>query len=54
LRSFAIASFCFCSSASYNRDRSTFIAFALFFTWDFSSCCETTMPVGMCVMRTAE
>jgi hypothetical protein len=26
----------------------------LFWSWDFSSCIETTTPVGLCVMRTAE
>src|SRR5262249_6213073 len=36
------------------RERRTFIAFALFLICDFSSCCETTTPVGICVMRTAE
>ena len=33
---------------------STFIAFTLFLSWDFSSWQVTTTPVGMCVMRTAE
>jgi hypothetical protein len=35
------------------RDARTFIAFALFLCCDFSSWHCTTMPVGMCVMRTA-
>ena len=30
------------------------MAFARFLICDFSSCCETTRPLGMCVMRTAE
>ena len=30
------------------------IAEALFCSWDFSFWQETTMPVGMCVSRTAE
>ena len=40
-------------SASYNRARSTFIPFARFLCCDFSSCCETTIPVGIWVIRTA-
>ena len=30
------------------------MAAARFWIWDFSSCMETTRPVGMWVMRTAE
>ena len=30
------------------------MAAALFWIWDFSSCMETTIPVGTWVMRTAE
>ena len=39
---------------SSSRARSTSIAFSLFCSCDFWSCCDTTSPVGMCVMRTAE
>ena len=30
------------------------MAFSRFCSWDFSSCIETTTPVGLWVMRTAE
>ena len=53
-RSAAIASCCFCCSISYSRARSTRMALARFLICDFSSCCETTSPLGRCVMRTAE
>src|SRR5690606_2569691 len=42
-----------CSSCS-SRDRSTVIAFARFCSWLFSSCIDTTSPVGRWVIRTAE
>ena len=42
------------SSASRSRARSTRIAFCLFCSCDFSSCIATTIPVGRCVIRTAE
>src|SRR6266511_3745261 len=45
---------CFSRSSSYSRERRTRNAFCRFCSWLFSSCIETTSPVGMCVMRTAE
>ena len=42
-----------CSSLS-SRLRSTCRALALFWSWLFSSCIDTTRPVGRWVMRTAE
>ncbi len=45
---------CRSRSASYSRARSTRIAFVLFWSCDFSSCIATTIPVGTCVIRTAE
>jgi len=36
------------------REASTFMALALFLCCDFSSWQVTTMPVGICVMRTAD
>src|SRR3989442_1605045 len=53
-RSAAIAACCFSCSISYSRARSTRMALDLFLICDFSSCCDTTSPVGICVMRTAE
>ena len=40
--------------AHSSRARSTRIARSLFCSWDFSSCIETTIPVGLWVIRTAE
>ena len=54
LRSEAISACCSASSCSSSRARSTRIAFSRFWSWDFSSCIETTIPVGLWVMRTAE
>src|SRR3954453_5252099 len=42
------------TSASYSRARRTRIALSRFCSWDFSSCIETTIPVGLWVMRTAD
>ena len=53
-RSAASSACCSASFASYRRARSTFIAFSRFCSCDFSSCIETTIPVGLCVIRTAE
>src|SRR5580700_1898819 len=53
-RSAAMASCCLFCSISYRRARNTRMALARFLICDFSSCCETTSPLGMCVMRTAE
>src|SRR5262249_1235717 len=41
-------------SASKSRARSTRIALSRFWSCDRSSCIATTMPVGRCVIRTAE
>ena len=41
-------------SKSYKRARSTLIALSLFLSCDFSSWQEITIPVGICVNRTAE
>ena len=55
LRRFSAIDFCCsCSAMSYSLERSTRMAFARFLIWDFSSWQETTNPVGMWVMRTAE
>src|SRR6266540_255354 len=51
------AASCACCSAmarSSRRARSTRSAFSRFWICDFSSCIETTMPLGRWVMRTAE
>ena len=40
--------------AARSRARSTRIACSLFCSCDFSFCIDTTMPLGRCVMRTAE
>ena len=52
------SSFFFAASSSFCRRRSRVcrsrIAAARFWICDFSFCIEITMPVGMCVMRTAE
>src|SRR5919108_3775737 len=45
---------CFSRSSSYSRARRTRNAFWRFCSWLFSSCIETTSPVGRCVIRTAE
>ena len=45
---------CRSRSCSYRRARSTRIALSRFLSCERSSCIATTMPVGMCVMRTAE
>ena len=50
----ASASCCLASSISYRRERSTFNALSLFLSCDFSSWQEITIPVGICVRRTAE
>ena len=42
------------SSRSSSRARSTRIALSRFCSCDFSSCIDTTSPVGLWVMRTAE
>ena len=42
-----------CAAAS-SRARRMRIACSRFCSWDFSFWQETTMPVGRCVMRTAE
>ena len=42
------------SRRSSRRERSTSMALSLFCSCDFWSCWLTTMPVGRCVMRTAE
>ena len=39
---------------SSSRERSTCMARARFWIWLFSSCIDTTRPVGLWVMRTAE
>src|SRR5581483_4330747 len=49
----ASASWRSCSSLS-SRARNTCIALARFWIWLFSSCIDTTRPVGLWVMRTAE
>ena len=41
-------------SRSSRRARSTRIALSRFWSCDFSSCMDTTSPVGLWVMRTAE
>src|SRR5881394_839361 len=43
----------FCSSISYSRERSIFIANSRFLCWLRSAWQPTTIPLGMCVMRTA-
>src|SRR5947209_10039753 len=53
-RSAPICCCCLSSSISYNRERNTRNALARFLICDFSSWQETTSPVGMCVIRTAE
>ena len=45
---------CAARCISYRRARRTRIAFSRFCSWDFSSCIDTTMPDGLCVIRTAE
>ncbi|MNW49302.1 hypothetical protein D3C74_267130 [compost metagenome] len=40
--------------AARRRARSTRMACSRFWSWDFSFCIETVIPVGRCVMRTAE
>ena len=54
-RRFSACSACWAaSSCSYSRARSTRMARSRFWSWDFSSCIDTTKPVGLWVMRTAE
>ena len=53
-RSAATSACCAASSRSSRRARSTRIALSRFCSCDFSSCIDTTSPVGLWVMRTAE
>jgi hypothetical protein len=53
-RAAACSAWCAAISRSSSRARSTRIAFSRFWSCDFSSCIDTTRPVGLWVMRTAE
>ena len=53
-RSSSISASRFASSRSYRRLRRIPIAMALFWIWLRSFWHVTTVPVGICVMRTAE
>ena len=44
----------FARASAARREASTRSAASLFYSCDFSFCIDTTMPEGMCVMRTAE
>ena len=53
-RSFASSASRSSTAFSASRERRIFIAVSLFAVWLRSFCTETTMPLGMCVSRTAE